>query len=196
MQHVLVMGAGKMGQLIATWLATTGDYQVHLADLALEFDNSGVVKVRLDATDKPAISQYVKTHRISAIISCLPFYVNDGVAFVARENKCHYFDLTEDTAVSQHIREMGKTVKQAVATQCGLAPGFINILTHHLMQAFSKVENVSLRVGALPQCAQHALKYALTWSTEGLINEYANPCVGIVNEKLTTLRSFGRSRDH
>ena len=33
-----------------------------------------------------------------------------------------------------------------------------------------------LRVGALPQHPNNVLKYSLTWSTEGLINEYGNPC--------------------
>ena len=33
-----------------------------------------------------------------------------------------------------------------------------------------------LRVGALPEFPTNSLKYNLTWSTDGLINEYCNPC--------------------
>jgi saccharopine dehydrogenase-like NADP-dependent oxidoreductase len=36
-----------------------------------------------------------------------------------------------------------------------------------------------MRVGALPQFPTGALKYNLTWSTDGLINEYCNPCDAI-----------------
>ncbi len=36
-----------------------------------------------------------------------------------------------------------------------------------------------MRVGALPQFPANALKYNLTWSTDGLINEYCNPCEAI-----------------
>ena len=36
-----------------------------------------------------------------------------------------------------------------------------------------------MRVGALPQFPTNALKYNLTWSTDGLINEYCNPCEAI-----------------
>jgi saccharopine dehydrogenase-like NADP-dependent oxidoreductase len=36
-------------------------------------------------------------------------------------------------------------------------------------------------VGALPQHPNNVLKYSLTWSTEGLINEYGNPCEAIVD---------------
>ena len=38
-----------------------------------------------------------------------------------------------------------------------------------------------MRVGALPIYPSNALKYNLTWSTEGLINEYCNPCEAIVD---------------
>ena len=34
----------------------------------------------------------------------------------------------------------------------------------------------NMRVGALPQFPHNALKYNLTWSTDGVINEYCNPC--------------------
>ncbi|HFL3390160.1 TPA: saccharopine dehydrogenase family protein, partial [Legionella pneumophila] len=40
-----------------------------------------------------------------------------------------------------------------------------------------------LRVGALPQRANNALHYSLTWSTDGVINEYGNPCYGIEGGK-------------
>jgi saccharopine dehydrogenase-like NADP-dependent oxidoreductase len=40
-----------------------------------------------------------------------------------------------------------------------------------------------MRVGALPLYPSNRLKYNLTWSTEGLINEYANECEAIVNYK-------------
>jgi saccharopine dehydrogenase-like NADP-dependent oxidoreductase len=43
---------------------------------------------------------------------------------------------------------------------------------------------VKLRVGALPQHPNNVLKYSLTWSTEGLINEYGNPCQAIHDGKL------------
>ncbi len=43
---------------------------------------------------------------------------------------------------------------------------------------------MKLRVGALPQHPNNVLKYSLTWSTEGLINEYGNPCLAIAEGRL------------
>jgi saccharopine dehydrogenase-like NADP-dependent oxidoreductase len=41
-----------------------------------------------------------------------------------------------------------------------------------------------MRVGALPQYPSNALNYNLTWSTDGVINEYCEPCEAIVEGEL------------
>jgi saccharopine dehydrogenase-like NADP-dependent oxidoreductase len=60
-----------------------------------------------------------------------------------------------------------------------LAPGFISIVAYDLAQRFDALDVVRMRVGALPQYPTNALNYNLTWSTDGLINEYCNPCEAI-----------------
>ncbi len=70
---------------------------------------------------------------------------------------------------------------RAFVPQCGLAPGFISIAAAELITHFEQLRAVKLRVGALPQHPNNVLKYSLTWSTEGLINEYGNPCQAIVD---------------
>jgi saccharopine dehydrogenase-like NADP-dependent oxidoreductase len=67
----------------------------------------------------------------------------------------------------------------ALIPQCGLAPGFISIVAHDLASRFDVLRDVTMRVGALPIYPNNALKYNLTWSTDGLINEYCNPCLAI-----------------
>lgn len=71
--------------------------------------------------------------------------------------------------------------------QCGLAPGFISIVANDLMKHFDDLDTVKLRVGALPTNTSNGLQYALTWSTEGLINEYGNSCQGIDNGEVVQL---------
>jgi saccharopine dehydrogenase-like NADP-dependent oxidoreductase len=60
-----------------------------------------------------------------------------------------------------------------------LAPGFISIAAYDLTKKFDTLRDVNMRVGALPEFPTNALKYNLTWSTDGLINEYCNPCESI-----------------
>jgi saccharopine dehydrogenase-like NADP-dependent oxidoreductase len=69
--------------------------------------------------------------------------------------------------------------RSAFMPQCGLAPGFVSIAANDLARRFDSLDVVRMRVGALPQFPTNALNYNLTWSTDGLINEYCNPCEAI-----------------
>ena len=191
MQDILVLGAGKIGALISGLLAESGDYRVQLGDskpgaaaeVASAHGNPNVSAFDLDATNSKALSAHIREHKPSAIISSLPYFCNVAVAEVARKEDLHYFDLTEDVAVTDAVRKLAKGAEQAFAPQCGLAPGFISIAANELMKHFDSVTSVKMRVGALPQHPNNVLKYSLNWSIDGIINEYGNMCRSIVNGK-------------
>lgn len=189
MHRVLILGAGKIGALISGLLAESGSYQVQLGDV----DAAAAVAVakahaspqltphELDATNLPALTAHLAAHPVDAVISSLPYYCNVGVAEAACHAGIHYFDLTEDVEVTRAVRRIAAGAGTAFVPQCGLAPGFISIAAAELITHFDELRAVKLRVGALPQHPNNVLKYSLTWSTEGLINEYGNPCQAIVD---------------
>ncbi len=192
MHRVLVLGAGKIGALISSLLATAGDYDVQLADVNLDTARAvarahgrrNLVAHALDATDAAALARHVAGHPCEAVISSLPFYCNPGVARAARDHGLHYFDLTEDVEVTRTVRALAEGADRAFVPQCGLAPGFVSIVASELIGHFDELRSVKMRVGALPQNPNNVLKYSLTWSTEGLINEYGNPCLAIEGRRL------------
>lgn len=192
MNKVLILGAGKIGALISGLLAESGDYEVSVGDVDAERAGSVVAAhglshlaaLGLDATDVASLAAQLKKQPVDAVISSLPYYCNAGVAQAARAAKAHYFDLTEDVEVTRAVRQIAAGADQAFVPQCGLAPGFISIAANALIGHFEKLRSVKMRVGALPQHPNNVLKYSLTWSTEGLINEYGNPCEAIVNGRL------------
>ena len=91
----------------------------------------------------------------------------------------HWLNLTEDVAATRAIKQLAEGASTVFMPQCGLAPGFIGIVAHHLAQGFDTLQEVKMRVGALPAFPTNALKYNLTWSVDGLINEYCHPCEAI-----------------
>ena len=189
MHKILVLGAGKIGALISGLLAESGSYRVHLADArkgaAAEVADAhrleSIAAFDLDASDAKALTKHVQEHKPAAVVSGLPYYCNVVVAEVARAENLHYFDLTEDVAVTEEVRKIAEGANQVFAPQCGLAPGFISIAANELIQHFDELKAVKLRVGALPQHPNNVLKYSLTWSTDGVINEYGNLCNAIVD---------------
>jgi saccharopine dehydrogenase-like NADP-dependent oxidoreductase len=184
MHTVLVLGSGKIGLTIARLLAGTGDYRVRAADvdaMALRRlrDTIGMEAVAVDAARGDELASAMRG--CDSVISALGFRLNPGVARVALDTGASYFDLTEDRETARCVRSAAAQAKagQVFMPQCGLAPGFIGILAHHLTKAFDSLDTVHMRVGALPQYPSNALNYNLTWSTDGLINEYCNPCEAI-----------------
>jgi len=192
MNKVLILGAGKIGALISGLLAESGAYQVQLADVdetaaasvARAHGLANIQPVRLDATDAAALRSYLLAHPVLAVVSSLPYHCNALVAGAARESGIHYFDLTEDVEVTRRVSNLARGAAAAFVPQCGLAPGFISIAGGELIRHFDSLRSVRLRVGALPQHPHNVLKYSLTWSTEGLINEYGNACQAIVDGRL------------
>src|SRR2546423_14329189 len=106
------------------------------------------------------------------VLSAAPFHLTTSVARAARAAGSHYFDLTEDRASAQAVAAMATDAPAVLMPQCGLAPGFASVVAAALASSFDEGRSVLLRVGALPQFSTNALQYNLTWSTDGLINEY------------------------
>jgi len=179
--RITLLGAGHIGHTIAHLLSHSGDYEVTVVDRSPE----ALAKLKgmplstrvVETADAQALLAVLRGQQ--AVINALPYHLATMAATAAREAGCHYFDLTEDVAATRAIQEMAKGATTVFMPQCGLAPGFIGIVAHHLAQGFDSLQEVKMRVGALPAFPTNSLKYNLTWSVDGLINEYCHPCEAI-----------------
>lgn len=171
--EVRVVGLGKVGELVATLLADSG-FTVTAFDSRDRSDLPFVTK-SLDVRDSAALRDGLAG--ADAVISCLPYNLNLGVAEAAHECGVHYFDLTEDVPTTNRVLELASDdAKVVYAPQCGLAPGLIGIIGSSLTQHFDEIRSIELKVGALPRHPAGLLGYAFNWSAEGVVNEYLNDC--------------------
>ena len=198
-KDVVVVGAGKIGQTVAALLAQTGDYAVTVVDrsraaldhLPQAMDAASAARVHtqvVDVHDGEALRRVLKGR--FAVASAAPFQQTVAIAQAARDAGVHYFDLTEDVASTRHIRTLAQGAATAFVPQCGLAPGFVSIAAADLASRFDRLDSVRLRVGALPAFPSNALNYNLTWSTDGVINEYIEPCEAIVEGRRTEVQAL------
>jgi saccharopine dehydrogenase-like NADP-dependent oxidoreductase len=183
-KRIVVVGAGEIGGVIAGLLDASGDYRVSVVDRSAERlaglpPSRGLRRIDADAADPGQLRSAVEG--AFAVICAAPYHATVAVARAARGAGAHYLDLTEDIAGARAVRALAAGADRAFIPQCGLAPGFVTIVAHDLIQRFDEVLDVGLGVGALPQFASNALGYNLTWNTEGLINEYCEPCEAIVD---------------
>jgi saccharopine dehydrogenase-like NADP-dependent oxidoreductase len=187
MKRILIIGAGRIGTAITAILARSGSYAATLADQKRPGHlPSGAKFLILNAADAGQLDRACAGQ--DAIVSAAPFFLNAQIARAARDAGAHYFDLTEDVATTAAIRALADGAATAFVPQCGLAPGFVGIVANDLAQRFETVRAVKMRVGALPRYPLNRLKYNLTWSTDGLINEYCNPCEALRDGKLVSLQ--------
>ena len=185
MNDVVILGAGKIGRTVAQMLARSGDYRLRIGDTdqsSLHKTAAGLPHTSTQVTDFASDADLDRIlDGARAVISCAPFFCNFKIATQARRKKVHYFDLTEDVAVTKTVMQLAEGAESALMPQCGLAPGFITIAAMHLMAGLTDVRELKLRVGALPKRPSSIFQYNLTWSTNGLINEYCNPCEALRN---------------
>ena len=158
---IAIVGSGNIGWALKQLLKK--DFEINQADIEDGFD----------ALDISQVKDFLKGN--DAVISAGPFKVNKNIAKIAAELGMAYFDLTEDVETTDFIKTLDSN--NILMPQCGLAPGAINICAASMMKEFDSVNEVLMRVGALPRFTTNEMSYYLSWSTNGLINEYCNDCL-------------------
>jgi len=166
-----IVGSGNIGWALKQLLKE--DYDIKQGDITDGFDASDIKQVK------------TFLHGLDAVISAGPFAVNKNIAQVAADESIGYFDLTEDVETTEYIRNLKS--ESILMPQCGLAPGAINICAAGMMEEFDSVNEVLMRVGALPRFTTNEMSYYLSWSTNGLINEYCNEADAIYEGKAVKL---------
>ena len=164
---IAIIGKGNIGWAIKQLLKD--DYEIKHGDIT----------EGLDARDIDQVREFLKG--TDAVISAGPFAINQNIGTVASEMGIGYFDLTEDVETTEFIRSIDS--QSIMMPQCGLAPGAINICAAGMINQFDNVKEVMMRVGALPRFTNNEMSYYLSWSTNGLINEYCNEADAIYEGK-------------
>ncbi|MEI4194748.1 saccharopine dehydrogenase family protein [Roseovarius sp. E0-M6] len=182
MKRIAVMGLGKVGRLAAELLVEAG-FEVTGFDAAPR--EAGFATRVLDLGDTDGLAAALGDQ--DAVLSCLPYSLNQALATSAHEAGLHYFDLTEDVPTTKAIMALSKTSKGLMAPQCGLAPGFVGIVGADLISRFDECRSCKMRVGALPQHPTGLMGYSFNWSPEGVVNEYLNDCEVLEEGQLKTV---------
>jgi saccharopine dehydrogenase-like NADP-dependent oxidoreductase len=184
--RIAVVGLGKVGRLIADMLVERR-FEVWEVDTD-ESRVSGESASVMDVSDAAALAKVFAD--VDAVICCLPYYLTAGTATAAHSAGAHYLDLSEDVEASRTVRELARRSNTVFVPRCGLAPGFICIAGGALAAGLDTVDQIQLRVGALPRTPNNAAGYACNWSPEGIVNEYLNDCEQLRGGELVTVPSL------
>lgn len=193
MAKIAIVGAGRVGTAAAKILLSITDNEVALIDSSEEALSDAYAacsdlpraahRIAFSPTipvetfvahGKDQLEATLRSVAPAVIICATPFSMNVQIADIANRIGSHYIDFTEDTSVSAEIAALNIS-RLTFVPQTGLAPGLINYIGLSLFDELDEPAKLDLRVGALPQVSFGPAHYAITWSPEGLINEYLKP---------------------
>ena len=142
----------------------------------------------LHAENQAGLERAIILSNPDVVISSLPYHQTLPVAVFCINKGYNYCDLGGRVDVSKRINEetrVGRN-KNYTFTDLGLAPGWVNILAEYGFRELSKkgktVNSVKMMVGGLPSVPFNPpMNYLVSWSLDGLLNEYEDNCKILVN---------------
>ena len=183
-----IIGAGRQGTAAAYDLGLYGEAEAILiadsdpqaAERAARRVN-GLLKrdlaqaVTADASDPHALAGDLRAGRVQAFLSAVPYFFNLGLTHAAIQAGAGMTDLGGNSDVVLQQLELASEAQAAgisIVPDCGQVPGMGTSLILYAIEHLDEPRDVFMWDAGLPQSPEPPWNYRLTFSIEGLTNEY------------------------
>ena len=183
-QKIIVLGAGLVGNAIAIDLCKK--YDVTSADLSAEAleplsRKHNVKTIQQDLSTEKSIKSAIKNFDL--VIGAMPGFMGYNTAKWVIETGINIVDISFFPEDPFTLDELAKKHNITFIMDCGVAPGFSNIILGRYKQIM-KVENYKCFVGGLPVIREWPFEYKAVFSPIDVIEEYIRPARFIEHNKL------------
>ncbi|CAC11819.1 conserved hypothetical protein [Thermoplasma acidophilum] len=175
--NFIVIGAGNIGSGIAQNLLEDG-HEVEIADKSRESLNrirGRNPKIRTREFDVMDRSAYRMLNDYDASVSALPGSI--GMQFL--KNVAKMGKIVVDVSYMEEdpydLNGIAQSAGTIIVPDMGFAPGLTNAIVGYFSADLDQIRNVKIYVGGIPEKPVPPLDYTITWSVEGLIDEYTRP---------------------
>lgn len=177
---VLVLGGeGRQGKAVRYALKRLG-----VPCESFDLDDTG--EQDMDAAHKVDVTD------ADVVLSCLPWSCNRSLGKIATNRGKIWCDLGGHTQTSKHLHaHVICSGKGSVATDLGLGPGLVEYLGFKVLKD-KQPRILNLYCGGVPVSPKNFFGYSLSFSKEGVVNEYVNDCQSLF---LGSLRSVEPMRE-
>jgi lysine 6-dehydrogenase len=127
----------------------------------------------LDVRDESAVHRALQGHDVA--LSGVPYFYNLALTRIAISAGVSFCDLGGNTDIVRQQHALDADAKRAgvrIVPDCGMGPGMGNSLGVYAMSLLDQPEHVYLFDGGLPRNPVPPWNYQLSFSIEGLTNEY------------------------
>jgi lysine 6-dehydrogenase len=182
MKKILVLGAGMVGSAMAIDMAKK--HQVTLSDISLQQLKKVKAKCpsvtisELDVSDKTNLQSALKPYDIviSAVPSCYGYETLKSVI----ESGKNVVDITFSSENSMNLDKLAKEKNVTAIVDCGVAPGFDNLLLGYYNEKL-KLTDFECLVGGLPRQKKWPFYYKAPFAPGDVIEEYTRPARYVEN---------------
>jgi lysine 6-dehydrogenase len=197
------MGSGRQGTAAAYDLIVHGSAElVLMADVDMRQAEEATARVnqltrtdrayalRLDVERPDLVTEVLQQERVDALVSAVPYFYNLGLTEAAIEAGSGMTDLGGNSDIVRQQFELSPQAADAGVTivpDCGQVPGMGTSLILHAMEQLDQTQDVYMWDCGLPQQPEPPWNYRLTFSIEGLTNEYYGDCLFIREGKLARI---------
>ncbi len=198
-----IIGSGRQGAAAAYDLGKFGeaeyllmaDHDEEQARKAVERVNdllgtNAAEAVALDAGNIDSVRAALADRNIDVVLSGAPYFYNLGLSRAAIKAGAGLTDLGGNSKVVQDQLALHGEARDAgvsIVPDCGLGPGMTTTLALYAMEQLDEPREVFIWDCGLPQDPEPPWNYRLTFSIEGLTNEYYGDCLFIRDGKTTAV---------
>ncbi len=172
--RVVVLGAGKVGSLIALELSRR--YEVAVADRSAESLKPLEPYTKTLVADLGSWDKLLETVRsYEVVVDALPGGLGYRVLKACAEARRDVVDVSFMPEDAFSLRDSVEDAGITAAVDAGFAPGLSNILVGRIQKELGPLKRVEVSVGGLPKEPRPPLYHAVLFSPEDLIDEYLRP---------------------
>jgi lysine 6-dehydrogenase len=175
----VVLGSGHIGSVIAkdfasglpSWEVVVADREESRAERAASgYAGDNLSPAAIGAGGKEAFVQVIRGSDL--VIGALPGSAGFAAAEACVAAAVNLVDVSFYPEDPFQLDRPAAAAGVVMIPDCGVAPGLSNILVGAAVSRLDSVESVHVMVGGLPVKPFPPLNYVVTWSVEGLIDEY------------------------
>lgn len=193
----LVLGYGNIGSVFATDFAESmpstevviaGRHRNKAERAAAAIHRENVTWTQLDAHNYDRLVDAMRGFDL--VVGTLPGDVGYQSVKAAIDAKVDMVDISYMPENPLTLNEDAVKADVTIVPDCGVAPGISNLLIGHTISKLEHVENIHIMVGGLPEEPVPPLGYTITWSVEGLIDEYTRRAKIVENSEVAEVEAL------
>ena len=180
----IVLGSGKIGSVMAKdFVEYNKDAEIVFSDInekraqqAAEYI-PGSSWTTIDTSDYNELVK--KLSDFDFVFGALPGEYGYNAIKASIEAGIDMVDVSFTPETPLDLDLAAKNAGVTIIPDCGVAPGLTNILVGYSASRLDRIREAHIMVGGIPETPVPPLGYTITWSAEGLIDEYVRD-VGII----------------